>query len=143
MRGLLIAEVAGALTPGGPFGSFALVYALGKIGASLASIEEGQTPLQQRTGRVVGMLALVAIAMALTALPTPFHQRVVLIQQEILSWRAGTATASRRRRAAPIPTAVCGSITSPVDSRTSPMMRSVSVSSNRAARNTGEIQCSY
>ena len=35
MRGLLIAEVAGALTPGGPFGSFALVYALGKIGADI------------------------------------------------------------------------------------------------------------
>lgn len=35
MRGLLIAEVAGALTPGGPFGSFALVYALGKVGADI------------------------------------------------------------------------------------------------------------
>lgn len=35
MRGLLIAEAAGALTPGGPFGSFALVYALGKVGADI------------------------------------------------------------------------------------------------------------
>jgi uncharacterized membrane protein YraQ (UPF0718 family) len=35
MRGLLVAEVAGALTPGGPFGSFALVYALGKVGADI------------------------------------------------------------------------------------------------------------
>jgi len=35
MRGLFIAEVAGALTPGGPYGSFALVYALGKVGADI------------------------------------------------------------------------------------------------------------
>ena len=35
MRGLIIAEFAGALTPGGPFGSFALVYALGKVGADV------------------------------------------------------------------------------------------------------------
>ena len=35
MRGLFIAEAAGALTPGGPFGSFALVYALGKVGADI------------------------------------------------------------------------------------------------------------
>jgi len=35
MRGLFIAQVAGALTPGGPFGSFALVYALGKVGADI------------------------------------------------------------------------------------------------------------
>ena len=35
MRGLLIAQAAGALTPGGPFGSFALVYALGKAGADI------------------------------------------------------------------------------------------------------------
>ena len=34
-RGLFIAEVAGALTPGGPYGSFALVYALGKSGADI------------------------------------------------------------------------------------------------------------
>ncbi len=49
MRGLLIAEVAGALTPGGPFGSFALVYALGKGGADIgvlarqADLEPGRT----------------------------------------------------------------------------------------------------
>ena len=35
LRGLFIAEVAGALTPGGPFGSFALVYALGKVGVDI------------------------------------------------------------------------------------------------------------
>jgi uncharacterized membrane protein YraQ (UPF0718 family) len=35
MRGLFIAQAAGALTPGGPFGSFALVYALGKVGADI------------------------------------------------------------------------------------------------------------
>jgi len=35
MRGLFIAEIAGALTPGGPYGSFALVYALGKVGADI------------------------------------------------------------------------------------------------------------
>ena len=35
MRGLLLAEVAGALTPGGPFGSFSLVYALGKVGVDI------------------------------------------------------------------------------------------------------------
>ena len=35
LRGLLIAEIAGAITPGGPFGSFALVYALGKVGADI------------------------------------------------------------------------------------------------------------
>ena len=35
MRGLFIAEAAGALTPGGPFGSFALVHALGKVGADI------------------------------------------------------------------------------------------------------------
>ena len=35
MKGLYIAEVAGALTPGGPFGSFALVYTLGKVGADI------------------------------------------------------------------------------------------------------------
>ena len=34
-RGLVIAEVVGALTPGGPYGSFAMVYALGKIGADI------------------------------------------------------------------------------------------------------------
>jgi hypothetical protein len=35
MRGLFIAQFAGALTPGGPFGSFALVHALGKVGADI------------------------------------------------------------------------------------------------------------
>jgi uncharacterized membrane protein YraQ (UPF0718 family) len=35
MRGLFIAEIAGAITPGGPFGSFALVYALGQVGADI------------------------------------------------------------------------------------------------------------
>jgi uncharacterized membrane protein YraQ (UPF0718 family) len=35
MRGLFIAEAAGVLTPGGPYGSFALVYALGKVGADI------------------------------------------------------------------------------------------------------------
>jgi len=35
LRGLLIAQIAGAITPGGPFGSFALVYALGKVGADI------------------------------------------------------------------------------------------------------------
>ena len=35
MRGLLIAELAGALTPGGPFGSFGIVYALAKVGADI------------------------------------------------------------------------------------------------------------
>ncbi len=35
MRGLWIAQVAGALTPGGPFGSCPLVYALGKAGADI------------------------------------------------------------------------------------------------------------
>ena len=35
MRGLFIAEAAGALTPGGPFGCFGLVYALGKVGADI------------------------------------------------------------------------------------------------------------
>lgn len=35
MRGLFIAEVAGALTPGGPFGSFGIVYALAKVGADI------------------------------------------------------------------------------------------------------------
>lgn len=35
MRGLTIAIAAGVLTPGGPFGSFALVYALGKVGADI------------------------------------------------------------------------------------------------------------
>ncbi len=35
MRGLWIAQFAGALTPGGPFGSFPLVYALGKAGADI------------------------------------------------------------------------------------------------------------
>ncbi len=35
MRGLIIAEIAGAITPGGPFGSFALVYALGQVGADI------------------------------------------------------------------------------------------------------------
>lgn len=35
MRGLVIAEVAGALTPGGPFGSFPMVYALAKVGADI------------------------------------------------------------------------------------------------------------
>ena len=35
MRGLLIAEIAGSLTPGGPFGSFTMVYALGKAGADI------------------------------------------------------------------------------------------------------------
>lgn len=35
MRGLNIALVAGILTPGGPYGAFALVYALGKTGADI------------------------------------------------------------------------------------------------------------
>jgi len=35
MRGLFIAEIAGAITPGGPFGSFALVYTLGQVGADI------------------------------------------------------------------------------------------------------------
>lgn len=35
MRGLVIAEFAGALTPGGPFGSFSMVYALGKLGVDI------------------------------------------------------------------------------------------------------------
>lgn len=35
LRGLFIAEIAGAITPGGPFGSFALVYALGQVGADI------------------------------------------------------------------------------------------------------------
>lgn len=35
MRGLVIAQVAGALTPGGPFGSFGIVYALAKVGADI------------------------------------------------------------------------------------------------------------
>jgi uncharacterized membrane protein YraQ (UPF0718 family) len=34
-QGFGIAVVAGACTPGGPFGSFALVYALGKVGADI------------------------------------------------------------------------------------------------------------
>ncbi|MFH1602859.1 MAG: hypothetical protein ABIH03_03015 [Pseudomonadota bacterium] len=35
LRGLLIAQIAGAITPGGPFASFALVYALGRVGADI------------------------------------------------------------------------------------------------------------
>jgi len=35
MRGLVIAQIAGALTPGGPFGSFGIVYALAKVGADI------------------------------------------------------------------------------------------------------------
>ncbi len=35
MRGLFVAEIAGALTPGGPYGSFGIVYALAKVGADI------------------------------------------------------------------------------------------------------------
>jgi len=35
LRGLFIAQIAGALTPGGPFGSFGIVYALAKVGADI------------------------------------------------------------------------------------------------------------
>lgn len=37
LRGLVVAEVAGALTPGGPFAAFPLVLALYRAGASLAT----------------------------------------------------------------------------------------------------------